>query len=1143
MKKLSLIVCMTTMLFPVFGQTAPQLGKASIDEVMKAMTLEEKATLLIGTGMAGFDGTSAVIGETRSLVPGAAGTTNPIPRLGIPAIVLSDGPAGLRITPIRPNDKNTYYCTAFPVATVLASTWNAPLVENVGKAMGNETLEYGADVLLGPAMNIHRNPLCGRNFEYYSEDPLVSGKIAAAMVRGIQSNGVGTSIKHFALNNQETNRTGTDARVSVRAMREIYLKGFEIAVKESNPWTVMTSYNRINGVYSSESRELLETILRGEWGFKGSVMTDWYGGRDAVAQVKAGNDLLMPGRADQMKAIVEAVRNGSLDVNAVDANVRRVLELITLSPRFKAYKFSNKPDLKAHAAVTRQSATEGMVLLKNDTETLPFNSSVKNVAVFGTTSYDFIAGGTGSGDVNEAYTVSLEQGLQNAGYKLDESIKSLYAKYIKEEKEKIKPDKSNPFAAFLNTKRVGEMVPDDALLKKQAQATDVAIITLGRNSGEFVDRKVDGDFNLTEAEKGLISGVCKAYHAAGKKVVVILNIGGVIETASWKCKPDAILLAWQGGQEGGNSVADILSGSVSPSGKLPMTFPVRYEDAASSANFPSDYTPDMSNIMGSLMGNGPKNEAVRNVDYTNYEEDIFVGYRYFDTFGKQVSYPFGFGMTYTTFQYSDARLKIADGVYEVSVKIRNNGNKAAKEVVQLYVSAPTEGYTIKPEKELKAFAKTNLLQPGESQTVVMTITLADLASFNETESAWISDAGNYLFLIGASSRDIRAKLPMTLAERTVIEKVQPVMKPAEKLGNVLMKQAVSVVSPQINADGTATFRLYAPQANEVSLRGGWMTGFIQAQAMEKKADGVWEFTTDVLAPEMYQYSFNVDGTKMNDPSNLQTVRDGNRIESVVLVPGEETALYAEPTQQRGTLSKVWYPSNTYNASRRMYVYTPYGYESGKKKYPVLYLQHGGGGDEDAWTSLGRACQIMDQLIAQGKAKPMIVVMPNANPNQLASPDVLSPLKMERMDQSSDAFHSGGKYVQDLAETIVPFVEKNYRVIANKQNRAIAGLSMGGIYTLNLTTKYPDMFDFIGVLSMGFTEGKDAVKELTPVKNAGYRLYWVGCGKADFAYGNAVRLMKGLDELNMKYTYFDQIGGHTWATWRICLKELAPLLFK
>ena len=752
------------------GPSVPQLGKSSLDEVIGAMTLEEKAHLVVGTGMAGFSGDSAVIGATKKLVPGAAGTTYPIERLGIPAVVLADGPAGLRIDPTREGDSATYYCTHFPIGTLLASTWNQDLVESVGQSIGNEVLEYGADVLLAPALNIHRNPLCGRNFEYYSEDPVVSGKIAAAYVRGVQSNGVGTSIKHFAVNNQETNRMATDAHVSPRALREIYLKGFEIAVKESAPWTVMSSYNYLNGVYTSENKELQTTMLRDEWGFKGMVMTDWFGGKDAVAQMVAGNDMLQPGLPKQYEAIVKGVQDGALDEAILNQNVKRILEMILQTPRFKGYEYSNKPDLKAHAAVTRQSATEGMVLLKNDNGALPLPADVKNVALFGCTSYDFIAGGTGSGNVNRAYTVSLLDGLKNAGYVVDEALKDSYEAYLKAEKERLSKVKKE---WFMPDERPAEMVVSAQVIREQAAKADVALVTLGRTSGEFLDRMI-ADFNLTKEELDMLKAVSGAFHAAGKKVVVVLNIGGGVENASWKSVPDAILCAWQAGQEGGNSVADVLSGKASPSGKLTMTFPVKFEDAASSANFPIDMR-----VSTDLVNKGEKKNDVKNVDYADYEEDIYVGYRYFDTFGKQVSYPFGYGLSYTAFAYGKAAVKADNGVYAVSVEVKNIGKMAGKEVVQLYVSAPDAADADKPEKELKAFAKTKELKPGEAVVVTLKVNADDLASYDEAASAWVVTPGNYKFLVGASSRDIRATLEAEVAAAT--QKTNDILKLQEPM--------------------------------------------------------------------------------------------------------------------------------------------------------------------------------------------------------------------------------------------------------------------------------------------------------------------------------------------------------------------------
>ncbi len=752
---------------------APQLGKASIKDVIAAMTLDEKVKLVVGNGfhMPGVTLPSGpTIGQTQDKVPGAAGTTFAIPRLGIPSIVVSDGPAGVRIDPIRNKDSSkTYYATAWPVATLLASSWDTALVKKVGVAFGQEVREYGIDVILGPALNIHRNPLGGRNFEYYSEDPVVAGYITAAMVKGIQSNGVGTSIKHFAANNQETNRNTVNTIASERALREIYLKGFEIAVKQSQPWTVMSSYNYINGTYTSESYDLLTTILRKEWGFKGFVMTDWFGGKDPVGQIKAGNNLLMPGTADQSKKILEAVKSGALDEKVIDENVAGILNIILHSPAFKGYKYSDKPNLKQDAAVSRQAATEGMVLLKNNGNALPLGKAAHNIALFGINGYELIAGGTGSGDVNKAYSVSLTQGLTGAGYAVDGDVKKAYTDYIAA--DRLKHPKKSFIEEFMHpTPPTTEMAPDAAFIAQKATQTDIAIVAIGRNAGEGRDRKLEADYNLDDNEKALIKTVADAYHAQHKKLVVVLNIGGVINVSDWRDDADGILLAWQPGLEGGNAIADVLSGKVNPSGKLATTFPVAYNDVASAKNFPGKEFPEKATT--GMFGIKAIPAEV------TYEEGIYVGYRYFNTFNVKPAYEFGYGLSYTSFKYSGLKLSSAafSGKITASITVTNTGKTAGKEVVQLYLAAPA-GKLDKPSEELKAFAKTVLLQPGKSQVLTFTLRAEDLASFDTESTAWVAEAGTYTVKIGASSTDIKQTATFTLGKGLVTEKDNKVMVP------------------------------------------------------------------------------------------------------------------------------------------------------------------------------------------------------------------------------------------------------------------------------------------------------------------------------------------------------------------------------
>ena len=783
MKRL-IILGLTALLTTTMTMNAqtPQLRADNIDEVLQAMTLEEKAKLLVG-GANNFFGTGAVVGGEADLVAGAAGTSPAIPRLGIPATVLTDGPAGVRIDPTRKGTSQTYYATAFPIGTCLASTWNTELVKKVGEAIGNETKEYRCDVILGPGMNLHRNPLCGRNFEYYSEDPLLTGKIAAAYIQGVQSQGAGVSAKHFAVNSQETDRTSVDERVSQRAAREIYLRGFEIAVRESDPWTIMASYNKVNGQFSMGNHDLLTKILRDDWGFKGIVMTDWIGIREGlptITEVQAGNDLMEPGQPAQIQEIIDGVKSGKLNIADVDRNVRRMLEYIVKTPSFNKYPATNKPDLEAHALITRQSATEGIVLLKNN-GVLPWRSgAIKTVALFGENSYDFLSGGTGSGCVHPPYVVDMLQGLKNIGIQASPTLTEIYRKYIDYARVKFQAER-HPAKWFqiemMGQQKYPEIGLSPIAINKEVQAADAAIITIGRQAGEGIDRDIETEFNLIPEERALITDVCNAFHAVGKPVIVIINSGSVIETASWSGYPDAILCAWQPGEEGGNSIADILTGKVNPSAKLTMTWPIAATDHASTKNFPGsldDYTFEL--MVGNKM-------PIPGHAYTNHEEDIYVGYRFFDTFNREVAYPFGFGLSYTTFDLSKPTVKSRGNMVDVTVTVKNTGSVAGKEVVQVYVQAP-KGKLEKPAQELKAFAKTRELKPGESQTLTMSLLLRDLASFDEAASQWLTEAGTYTFRIGFSSRDIKATLPLALKEYT--EKTSNALAPQQPLN--LLKQ-------------------------------------------------------------------------------------------------------------------------------------------------------------------------------------------------------------------------------------------------------------------------------------------------------------------------------------------------------------------
>ena len=754
--------------------SAQQLKAENIDEVLNAMTLEEKCHLVLGCGMHFND---------EAKFPGTAGSTYGIARFGIPETYCADSQQGLRMDSKRQWDHNDYFPTDFVASMTLASTWDREAAYKVGKGIGNEVKEFGLDWILSPSMNLIRNVLCGRNHEYYSEDPYLSGTIAAGYVNGVQSEGTAACPKHFIANNQETNRSNNISQMSQRALREIYLKAFEIMIKESNPWTIMTSYNKLNGPYAVQNHELLTTIVRDEWGWKGMYVSDWGGGDNAVAAMQAGNDMLQPGQDRQYQAILAAAKSGELSMDILNANVKRILEYVVKTHNFKGYKASNNPNLKAHAQVVREVGADGIVLLRNN-GILPLTG--KKVALFGCTSYDWISGGSGFGGTSVGhYTVSLLEGMRSAGYEVYKPLISLYTKHIADEEKRLFPNGRPQFSLQPPTRAEEKQFTADEMNAAIA-GSDVAIISIGRKSGEAADRP-ESDFYLKEGEKTLIKQVSEAYHAKGKKVVVLLDICSPIDVASWQDQVDALVCTWQGGQESGFSVADVLSGKVNPSGKLPMTFAIKYGDAYADKNFPAnvdDKTMGSMFMWGRNRDENQKREPQANIDFTNYEEDIYVGYRYFDSFGKPVAYPFGFGLSYTTFSYENLNVSEADGTYTIKVDVKNTGAKAGRNVVELFVAAPNSKKLNKPEKELRNYAKTRLLQPGQTETVTMKVSTEDLASFNEKASAWKTDAGVYTFMICSSANDVEAKA--TAKVKAWTKMVNNVMKPNVKLN--LMKR-------------------------------------------------------------------------------------------------------------------------------------------------------------------------------------------------------------------------------------------------------------------------------------------------------------------------------------------------------------------
>ena len=660
----------------------------NINNLIEKMTLEEKAALCTGA---------------------TPWTTMAVERLGVPEITVSDGPHGVR----HAADANDLVAaslpaTCFPTASCTACTWDVDLVREMGQALAEECIALKVDVVLGPGVNMKRTPLCGRNFEYFSEDPYLAGQLAASFIEGVQSKGVGTSLKHYAVNNQEFRRMTISAELDERTLREIYLPAFETAVKKAKPWTVMCAYNKVNGSYCSENHKLLTEILKEEWGFEGLVVSDWGAVHDRVASLKAGIDLEMPGpKPRRTKAVVEAVRSGKLDESVLNEAVRRILGIV-----FKAAETpkGGNFDIAAHHALARQIAAEGMVLLKND-GLLPLKNP-QHIAVIGHAAQTPYFQGGGSSHVNPTRIDSPFKELQ----KLAGNAELTYAE------------------GYLADGESNQALIEQAV--QSARSADVALLYIALPESKESEGYDRTDIDLTPPQVALI----KAVTAVQPKTVVILNNGAPVTMSDWIDGAAAVLEAWMMGQAGGGAIADVLYGRVNPSGKLAETFPLRLSDTPAYLNFPGE------------------NGEVR------YGEGLFIGYRYYDARQIPVQFPFGYGLSYTTFAYSNPQVsatsfKDVDGV-TLSVEVTNTGKVAGKEIVQVYVH-DRKYSLVRPPKELKAFAKV-ALKPGETKTVSWHLDFRAFAYYHPAYRRWITEDGEFDLLIGASSADIRCTQTVTL---------------------------------------------------------------------------------------------------------------------------------------------------------------------------------------------------------------------------------------------------------------------------------------------------------------------------------------------------------------------------------------------
>ncbi|MBN1668291.1 MAG: glycoside hydrolase family 3 C-terminal domain-containing protein [Anaerolineales bacterium] len=663
--------------------------KLPIDEIINQMSLAEKAALCTGA---------------------SNWSTVPVERLGVPALVVSDGPHGVRRVVDDTLGASSQPATCFPTASSLAATWNRDLIKEMGRALAEECIALGVDVILGPGANMKRTPLCGRNFEYFSEDPYLAGELAAAFINAVQSQGVGTSLKHYAANNQEYQRFRIDVRIDERTLHEIYLPAFERAVKQAQPWTVMCAYNKVNGTYASEHFELLTRILKQDWSLAGLVVSDWGAVHDRVASLQGGLDLEMPGPKDsRVQAVIQAVENGKLEQAVLDESVRRILTVIEKAKATP--KGSGTFDTQAHHALARRIASEGIVLLKND-GLLPLQDP-QTIAVIGRTAKEAHFQGGGSSHINPTLVDVPFVELQ----KLAGQAELRYAEGYPETPE-FKP----------------ELIAEAVAVAQEAEVALLYIGLPGYIESEGYDRQ---DLDLTPQQVALI----KAVAAVQPKTVVILNNGSAVSMVEWQSEVAAILEAWLMGQAGGGAIAEVLFGKVNPSGKLAESYPLKLQDTPAYLHFPG--------------GAGQ----------VHYGEGLYIGYRYYDTKAVPVLYPFGHGLSYTTFEYrhptvSQERFTDQDSLV-VAVDVCNTGQLAGAEIVQVYVH-DLQAELDRPVKELKGFAKV-YLEPGETKTVQIELEPRAFAYYHPGYHDWIAESGEFDLLIAASALDIRARLRVTLA--------------------------------------------------------------------------------------------------------------------------------------------------------------------------------------------------------------------------------------------------------------------------------------------------------------------------------------------------------------------------------------------